>query len=70
LDNSFPSASAHMDPNPCLYYAQRILAGKIDEDSSIHNVGESDSGKESALSVMEVLDEVRNTLLILSQFLR
>jgi hypothetical protein len=53
-----PPAPAHMDRNPFLH-AQRILAGTAEVDGGfVHSAG--GGGKESVLSVVEVLDEVRN----------
>lgn len=47
-----------MDPDPCIH-AQRVLRGVAEiEGGSIRSAGAGANGKESALSVIEVLDEV------------
>lgn len=49
-----------MDHNPCLY-ARKILTGVVEvEGGSIREARAGESGKESAISVVEVLDEVFN----------
>jgi hypothetical protein len=51
-----------MEFDPCIH-AQRILEGKAEvECGFFHTAGAEADGKESALSVVEVLDEVRHTL--------
>ena len=55
-------APSHMDSDPFLH-ARRVLEGTADVEAGfIHSAGVGDSEKESALSVVEVLDEVRHTL--------
>jgi len=51
-------------------YAQRILAGTAEvEGGCIRGVVAGDSGKESVLSVVEVLDEVCDILPVLHKVL-
>lgn len=53
-----------MDHHPCSY-AQSILAGTTEiENGFIPSAVVEDSGKESVLSVVEVLDEVCNIFLV------
>lgn len=52
-----------MDSDPFLH-ARKILGGRTEiEDGFLHSEEARGSGKESALSVVEVLDEVRPTTL-------
>ena len=58
----FTLVPARMDPDPCLH-ARRILGGTAEvEDGSIRGARVGVCGKESAVSVVEILDEVRGVI--------
>ena len=62
--------SAYMDYSP-RSYAEKILAGAAEvEDGFVRNATVEDSGKESVLPVVDVLDEVLGILPALREVLK